>query len=66
MKYTAKVNQAQIIGGLRIEPKGGDLTDEDIKKITSDRWGKELLEKKVLVIENFDPAAIAQTTKPKK
>ena len=51
MKYTTKVKQAQLVGGVRIEPNGGDLNQEQIDKIKSDPWGKELLQKEFLTIE---------------
>ena len=51
MKYTAKIKQAQKVAGIRIDPKGGELNDEQFKKITGDKYGKELISKKLLVIE---------------
>ena len=53
MKYTAKINQTQLAGGVRIEPKGGEVSPEEAKKIAADPWGRELIEKKALQIEGF-------------
>jgi len=55
MKYSTKVSQAQTVGGVKINPKGGELSPEDVKKITADPWGKELIAKKALVIEGEAP-----------
>jgi len=55
MKYTAKVKQAQTVAGIRIEPKGGDLNEDQVKKIMADKYGKELISKKMLVIEGNVP-----------
>ena len=53
MKYTTKVKQAQKIATIRIEPKGGDLSEDQFKKIISDPYGKELIRKGMLSIEGF-------------
>ena len=55
MKYSTKVKQAQLIGGVKINPNGGEITPEEFKKIAADPWGKELIEKKVLLIEGEAP-----------
>jgi hypothetical protein len=52
MKYTAKISQAQIVGGVKIDPQGGTLSDDQIKAIKKDTYGKDLLEKKILVLDD--------------
>jgi hypothetical protein len=56
MKYTAKITQAQFVGKIKIEPKSGDLTDAQVKAITADPWGNELIRKGMLTIEGTKPA----------
>jgi hypothetical protein len=56
MKYSAKIKQAQFVGKIKIEPKGGDLTDAQAKEINADPWGQELIQKGMLVIEGTRPA----------
>ena len=53
MKYTTKVKQAQMVGDVKIDPKGGDLSSEQVKKIEKDPYGKDLLEKGYLTIEGY-------------
>jgi len=62
MKYTTKVKQAQFIGEIKIEPKGGDLTDANVKAILADKWGKELIRKGMLTIDGVDPSKIKDDT----
>jgi hypothetical protein len=65
MKYTTKVKQAQYVGKVRIEPKGGDLTDAQVAEIKKDPWGKDLIRKGVLIIEGVKPADIVDEPKKK-
>jgi len=58
MKYTTKIKQAQKVAGIHIDPKGGDLNEEQVKKIVGDKYGKELIDKKLLIVggtEQKDP-----------
>jgi hypothetical protein len=69
MKYTAKIKQAQLVGKIKIEPKGGDLNADQIAEIKKDPWGKELIRKGVLAIEGVKPGDILDEPKkgsPKK
>jgi hypothetical protein len=50
MKYTTKINQAQYVGKVKIEPKGGELSEKQVEEIRKDPWGKELIEKGLLEI----------------
>ena len=54
MKYSTKVKQAQLVGGIKIDPKGGELLPEEVSSIAADPWGRELIEKKALLIEGFN------------
>jgi hypothetical protein len=63
LKYTTKVKQAQLVGTIRIDPKGGDLTDAQVKQIKADPWGKELIRKGVLSIEGVKPEDIKDEPK---
>ena len=58
MKYTTKVKQAQLVGGVKIEPDGGELNPDQIEKIKNDLWGKELIQKGFLAIEGVKPNEI--------
>ncbi|MDR0758685.1 MAG: hypothetical protein LBF74_01050 [Treponema sp.] len=51
MKYTTKITQPQYAGKVKIEPKGGDLTDKQVEEIKADPWGQELIKIGLLVIE---------------
>lgn len=44
MKYTAKIKEAQLAGGVRLDPTGGEVTDAQAKAIASDPWGKKLID----------------------
>jgi hypothetical protein len=65
MKYTTRVKQAQMIGDVRIDPKGGDLNTDQVKKIKEDPWGKELIRKGALTIEGVKPDDIKDDVKKK-
>jgi hypothetical protein len=51
LKYTAKIGQPQFVGKVKIDPKGGDLTEKQAEEIKADPWGQELIEAGVLKIE---------------
>jgi hypothetical protein len=51
MKYTTKITQPQYIGKVKIEPKGGELTDKQAEAVKADPWGQELIKMELLVIE---------------
>jgi hypothetical protein len=63
MKYTTKVKQAQYVGKTKIEPKGGDLSDGQIKQILDDAYGRELVRKGMLVIEGVKPGDVKEPAK---
>ena len=66
MKYTTKISQAQFAGKIRIEPKGGELNDAEVKAVLADPWGKWLIEKGLLTIEGVKPSDIKNEAKDKK
>jgi len=50
--YTAnKINQPQKIGNIRIDPKGGEITEREYKALKKDAYGASLIEKGMLVFE---------------
>jgi hypothetical protein len=63
MKYTAKISQAQYVGSVLIDPKGGELTANQITEIKKDLWGKELIRKELLNIDGVKPADIEDEPK---
>ena len=54
-KYTTKIKQPQTVVEVKLDPKGGCLSEREIKTIKKDAYGASLLEKGLLVIEK-DPA----------
>ena len=53
MKYSTKIKQAQFVGKIKIDPKGGDLPKESVDAIIADKWGKDLIRKGMLSIEGI-------------
>lgn len=51
MKYTTKIKQPQIVAGIRINPKGGTFNEKQIWAIRHDAYGKELLDKGFLIVD---------------
>jgi hypothetical protein len=54
-KYTAKIKQPQTVVEVKLDPKGGFLSEREIKTVKKDAYGASLLEKGLLVIEG-EPA----------
>jgi hypothetical protein len=50
-KYKAKIKQPQKAGSIKIDPKGGVLTEREYKAVKKDPYGASLLEKGLLVVE---------------
>ena len=63
MKYTTKVKKAQLVGGVKIEPPGGDLKEAQVKAITADPYGVDLIKKKYLDIEGVKPEQLEMPRK---
>jgi len=55
MKYTTKVKQIQLVGGVQITPAGGELTKEQVEAIIADPYGKDLIQKGYLSIDGVKP-----------
>jgi len=53
--YTTTVKQPQKVCGILLNPKGGVLTERELKAIKKDPYGASLLEKKLLVVDT-EPA----------
>lgn len=61
MKYTTNnLKEAQFVGGVKLDPNGGEVTDTQAKAIAADPWGKKLMESKKIVFEK----TVAVPTKP--
>jgi hypothetical protein len=58
MKYTTKVAQPQNVGGVEINPRGGNVTEKELEKIKPDPWGKELISKGILQFAGVKPSDI--------
>jgi hypothetical protein len=50
-KYTAKVTQPQTVADVKLDPKGGTLSERECKALKKDAYGASLLEKGLLVVE---------------
>jgi hypothetical protein len=56
-KYTAEIKQPQTVAGIKLDPKGGSLTEREYKTVKKDKYGASLLEKGFLeVVEDTTPA----------
>ena len=62
-KYTAKIKQAQYVGKVKILPTGGELTEAQVNQILNDPYGKDLIQKKILVIEGLKEGTKAEPNK---
>jgi hypothetical protein len=56
-KYTAKIKQPQTVVEVKLDPKGGFLSEREIKTVKKDAYGASLLEKGLLVIAEQPAAA---------
>jgi hypothetical protein len=67
VKYTTeRITQAQYVGTVKIDPKGGDLTDKQAEEIKADPWGQELIKEGLLLIgDDKDPEKPAPNAKGK-
>jgi hypothetical protein len=51
-KYTAKIKQPQTVVNVKLDPKGGVISEREYKTVKRDAYGASLLEKGLLVVEN--------------
>jgi hypothetical protein len=58
-KYTAKIKQPQTAAEVKLDPKGGFLSEREIKTVKNDAYGASLLEKGLLVVAE-KPATAAE------
>jgi hypothetical protein len=49
-KYTANIKQPQTAGGVKLDLKGGFLSEREYKALKKDPYGASLLDKGLLVI----------------
>jgi hypothetical protein len=61
VKYTAKIKQPQTVGNIRLDPKGGDLTEREYKVLKKDAYGASLLKNDLVVVEGQTPATPGET-----
>jgi hypothetical protein len=64
-KYSTKATQSQFIGKVKIDPQGGELTDQEVEEIKGDPWGQELIRKNILIIDEVKPSDIKESGKGK-
>jgi len=57
-KYTAKFTQPQKVGTVKLEPKGGIITEREYKAIKKDAYGASLLEKGLLVVGDVETTSV--------
>jgi hypothetical protein len=65
-KYTAKIKQPQTAVGIKLDSKGGVLTDREYKALRKDKYGASLLEKGLLVVEETPDSKPAPSGNTKK
>ena len=65
MKYTTKIKQAQFVGKVKLNPKGGDFSEQEKKEILEEPWGRELIRKGVLIIDGVKLSDIKEESKKK-
>ena len=50
-RYTTKIRQPQTVGGVKIVPKGGELSQAEYDAIEKDAYGSTLIEKGMISVE---------------
>jgi hypothetical protein len=50
-KYTARIKQPQAVDNVKLDPKGGVLSEREYKTLKRDAYGASLLDKGLLVVE---------------
>jgi hypothetical protein len=58
-KYTAKIKQPQRVVNVKLDPKGGLLSEREYKTVKKDVYGASLLEKGLLVFNDSPDTATA-------
>jgi hypothetical protein len=49
-KYAAAIKQPQTVGAVKLDPKGGILTEREYKAVKKDAYGASLLEKGLISV----------------
>jgi hypothetical protein len=62
--YTAKFRQPQTVVGIKLNPKGGSLTERNLKDLRKDAYGASLLDNGLLVV--VEATADAAPAEPEK
>jgi hypothetical protein len=65
-KYTAKIKQPQTVADVKLNPKGGVLSEREYKTLKRDAYGASLLEKGLLVVEEAPDSKPAPSGNTKK
>jgi hypothetical protein len=58
-KYKAEIKQPQTVVDVKLDPKGGGLSEREYKTVKKDVYGASLLEKGLLIVEEAPPSAPA-------
>jgi hypothetical protein len=62
-KYTARIKQPQTVVNVKLDPKGGNLSEREYKILKKDAYGASLLEKGLLVVEDASAVTAARSRK---
>jgi hypothetical protein len=60
-KYTTKFKQPQTVSGVKLNPKGGWLSEREYKAVKKDPYGASLLEKGMLIVAEAPASAGTET-----
>jgi hypothetical protein len=60
-KYAARIKQPQTIGNVKLDPKGGFLSEREMRTVKKDAYGASLLEKEWLIIEEAPGSPAGET-----
>jgi hypothetical protein len=52
-KYKTTIKQPQKVADIKLDPKGGTLSERQYKAVKKDVYGASLLEKRLLVVEEI-------------
>jgi hypothetical protein len=56
-KYKANIKQPQTVVDVKLDPKGGGLSEREYKTVKKDVYGASLLEKGLLIVEEAPASA---------
>jgi hypothetical protein len=52
-KYEAKIKQPQTVANIKLDPKGGEITEREYKTIQKDAYGASLLKSGLLYVKGI-------------